>query len=91
MIFDTYSVDWTDPEDVKFRGVDMGRNIKLVRDEKRCIVLKVPGQMYWSGIGMQSYAPAQYVVLIKPDNLEPGAMRGELLAGTEWPVRNQKT
>lgn len=32
------------------------------------VVLKVPGHHYWSAIGTQSYAPAEFIVLKQDDD-----------------------
>ena len=74
--------DWTDPEAVKFKGVDYGPRPKPVQTEtRRHVVVKIPGHKYFGGIGIQLNAPLRYVVFEKedvPDSRDKGPTKGWL-------------
>ena len=59
----TRYTDRTEYNKVWFRGVDFGP-LEIIQENYRCIVLKNKGHKYWSSIGNQSYANAEYLVFL---------------------------
>ena len=69
-----YHIDASDPDNVKFAGTDMGpKPVKVWYETTKVLVVKIEGHGYWSGVAMQSYAPASFKVLEKTEwNKETG-------------------
>jgi len=50
-------------------GIDYGRGIYLVANYAARVILKVPGQLAWSGVGAREYIPAQVILAsVRPES-----------------------
>ena len=82
--YSTPLVNWENPNAVYIAGYELPSGIKVVADNEVALAIKIPGHMYWSGRGEQSYASPEFVVFKKPDDLNRDCKEARLTSFVSW-------